>query len=51
LQLHGSAIKVLEPDIFAYWLKKEAELIFDTYKDFDDTKYEAEHPSHSNSAQ
>lgn len=51
LQLHGSAIKVLEPDIFAYWIKKEAELIYEDYKDFDDAQYEAEHPNDSNSAE
>ena len=51
LQLHGSAIRVVEPDIFKYWLKKEAELIFQDYEDFDDVKYEIDHPRETNSAQ
>lgn len=51
LQLHGSAIRVIEPDIFKYWLKKEAELIFQDYEDFDNVKYEIDHPRETNSAQ
>ena len=50
LQMHGSAIRVIEPDIFAYWIKKEAEMIYDDYKDFDDKKFEAEHPEQAGSA-